>query len=176
MTDGGDTHMGELGRFLTALVEAGFDFVVCGGIACLMHGISRVTNDLDICVRMDEQNLCRLVDAVQRFGLQPRIPEPIEALLDPQKHREWVEKKNAKVFTLVSLNTVLQIDVMLEYPVAYTELAQEATVLRTGELTFRVSSKEHLIAAKQHVQPPRKTDLRDIEDLLELIERERSSS
>ena len=168
--------MGELGRSLTALVEAGVDFVVCGGIACVMHGISRVTNDLDICVRMDEQNLGRLVEAVQRFGLQPRIPEPIEALLDPQKRREWVEEKNAKVFTLVSLNTVLQIDVMLEYPVAYTELAREATVLRAGDLTFRISSKEHLIAAKQQVQPPRKTDLRHIADLPQTIHLQRPSS
>jgi hypothetical protein len=35
-----------------------------------------------------------------------------------------------------------------------------------------VSSREDLIAAKQSVQPPRKVDLRDIEDLQELLSNE----
>jgi glutamate synthase domain-containing protein 2 len=35
--------------------------------------------------------------------------------------------------------------------------------------TVWVSSKRHLIEAKRAVQPPRKVDLRDIEDLEELL-------
>jgi hypothetical protein len=43
---------GESGRALTALAEHQVDFVICGGLACFIHGSSRNTQDIDICVRM----------------------------------------------------------------------------------------------------------------------------
>lgn len=47
--------------------------------------------------------------------------------------------------------------------------------MSAGELTFRVSSKQDLFEAKRHIQPARRIDQRDIEDLEELINRERQA-
>jgi hypothetical protein len=45
--------------------------------------------------------------------------------------------------------------------------------MTAARVSLKVSSKEQLIEAKRSVNPVRKVDLRDIEDLQELIERGR---
>lgn len=37
----------DLGGLLAALAEAGVEFVVCGGVAVVLHGVERVTMDLE---------------------------------------------------------------------------------------------------------------------------------
>lgn len=163
---------GDFGIVLTALLQHGVDFVLCGGVACILHGVSRVTADVDLCVAMAPDNLQQLLAAARKLGLRPRIPEPSEALLDEEKRREWVEEKNAVVFTFVDPNGPLQVDVFLTYPIPYYELRAGAEEFPLDQHTLLLSSKEHLIRAKQAVRPQRKADLRDIEDLTALLDHE----
>lgn len=39
-----------LKEMLVTLTDAGVEFVVGGGVACVLHGVERVTLDLDIAV------------------------------------------------------------------------------------------------------------------------------
>ena len=63
-----------LKEMLVTLADAGVEFVVGGGVACVLHGVERVTLDLDIAVQMNSPNLDRLIGAVERLNLQPRVP------------------------------------------------------------------------------------------------------
>jgi len=156
--------------YLMVLARNRVDFVLCGGVACILHGISRVTSDLDICVRMDGENLERLIRAAKELELTPRVPEPLESLLDADRRRNWIEEKRAMVFTLLSPDSPLQLDIFLQYPIKYDALKASANTMEVEGLKFSVSSKQHLVEAKRRIQPPRKTDLRDIEDLIELMQ------
>ncbi len=159
-----------LPQLLNALSQAGVDFVVCGGVACVLHGVNRVTADLDICVELEEENLRRLIDLAGELGLSPRNPEPIERLLDPAARREWIEKKGAEVFTLTGEGTTPQVDIFLRYPVEFADLkARGQRMVINGE-SITISSREDLIFAKSKVTPMRETDRRDIEDLKRLID------
>ncbi len=102
------------------------------------------------------------------LGLRPRIPEPPEALLDPVRRRVWTEEKGA-VYTLVATNGAFAVDVFLTYPQGYDELAASADRFVVEGRTVLVSCKEHLLAAKGAMDPPRTVDLRDIADLSELL-------
>lgn len=51
-------------RVLRALTEAGVDYVLIGGVACLVHGASRVTIDADVVPALDAKNLARLLGAL----------------------------------------------------------------------------------------------------------------
>ena len=157
---------------LTALSEAGVDFVVCGGLACVLQGVNRVTHDVDLDVALDDANVAKFVGVARVLGLRPRVPEPLDALCSAERRRAWVHEKHAVVFTLVSDAGDLVVDVFLQYPVPHDELSVGATVFNVGGHAIRVSSRAHLIQAKRAVQPPRKQDLRDIEDLLELSDAE----
>jgi hypothetical protein len=173
MTAAGSDPLGP-SQVIRAFVEHDVDFVVCGGVACVLHGVARVTNDIDLAIALTDENLARAVRAVRSLGFTPRIPEPIDALLDPARREVWAREKSAKVYTLVSDRTPLQIDLFLDYPLAFDELKSRADTMTAGNLSFCVSTKEDLIAAKRRVEPMRSIDRRDIEDLQELIERERS--
>jgi hypothetical protein len=54
---------------LARLWNARVDFVIVGGVGCLLHGAPLVTYDLDVCVRLTAQNLFRIEMAVK--GLHP---------------------------------------------------------------------------------------------------------
>ncbi|MEM1109846.1 MAG: nucleotidyl transferase AbiEii/AbiGii toxin family protein [Planctomycetota bacterium] len=154
------------------LEEYGVDYVLCGGFACLLHGVSRVTNDLDICIRLTDDNVDSFVKAMASLNLQTRIPEPIEAFADPERRRVWREKKNALVLSLNAPDRLLQIDVFLDYPIGYDDLSSDAKQAELGSVPVRFSSKKHLIAAKERIQPPRPHDLIDLEQLRQLLEEE----
>lgn len=38
----------DIAGLIVDLAKAGVEFVVCGGVACVLHGVERVTMDLDI--------------------------------------------------------------------------------------------------------------------------------
>ena len=63
-----------LKEMLVTLADAGVEFVVGGGVACVLHGVERVTLDLDVAVQMNAPNLDRLIHAVERLNLRPRVP------------------------------------------------------------------------------------------------------
>ncbi len=55
-------------RILRALDDHGVDFVLIGGIACLMHGASRVTVDADVVAASTQRNLGQLFAALEDLG------------------------------------------------------------------------------------------------------------
>ncbi|MBI5545784.1 MAG: nucleotidyltransferase [Deltaproteobacteria bacterium] len=65
------------------LAEAHVDFVLVGGLAGIVQGMTRVTQDVDICAALLEANLARLIDALAgtnpRFRGPPRLPFPADA-------------------------------------------------------------------------------------------------
>ena len=67
------------------LVDGGVDFVVAGGVAMVLHGVERMTLDLDIAVSLESANLHRFLHAMEQLALVPRAPVPASIILDPEK-------------------------------------------------------------------------------------------
>ena len=154
---------------IARLANAGVDFVICGGIACVLHGSDRNSFDLDIRIDMNEENIRKLVTTAKEMNWNPRIPEPLENLLDPIKRKQWIEEKQAYVYTLNSSDNLLQIDIFLTYPLAFEELEKEADVFEIEGIRFKVSSINHLLKAKKLIENKRRQDLYDIDILEELL-------
>lgn len=55
-------------EMLSALSEAGADFLVVGAHALAAHGAPRATGDLDIWVRADPKNAACVLQALREFG------------------------------------------------------------------------------------------------------------
>lgn len=56
--------MAELESLLGRLIAHRVDFVVVGGFAAVAHGVTLVTQDIDVCVDLSWDNLVRLHEAV----------------------------------------------------------------------------------------------------------------
>jgi len=139
--------------------------VVCGGVACVLHGVDRTTLDLDIRVPDSDDNYRRIVSVLRRREMSSRIPEPLDAVCDRGNRARWIREKGALVWTAQSSDGFEQLDVFLSYPIPWERLRADASTVEIRGCSVAVSSREHLIEAKRAVVPPRRKDLRDIEDL-----------
>jgi hypothetical protein len=94
-------------ELLLGLRETGVDFIVCGGLAAVLHGVERPTLDLDIAISLSPENVGRLLQATEALGLRPRVPVDPAILADPMAVQQIVEEKHAVVFTFIHPNDPL---------------------------------------------------------------------
>ncbi len=71
--------MTQLEQLLSALHEAGVEFIIVGGVAARAHGSSRLTDDIDISYARSPANLARIVTALGPLkpylrGAPPGLP------------------------------------------------------------------------------------------------------
>lgn len=66
-------------EILEALAVGGVDFSVVGGIAANFHGSSLTTYDCDVVVDLEESNLARLAEALEKFSptFRHKIPKQV---------------------------------------------------------------------------------------------------
>ena len=77
-------HINEI---LFALTDAGVEFVVGGGVAAVLHGVERVTLDIDLALDMDPANVEKFLHVMDELGLQARVPVPARDLMSREAVR-----------------------------------------------------------------------------------------
>jgi hypothetical protein len=158
---------------LTTLAAEGVRFVVAGGVAVVLHGVERLTMDIDVAVEMTPENLQSFLGVMRDLGLRPRVPVPPEILLDPAGVARMVQEKGAVVFTFVDpQNPLKQVDVFLAPHLAYPLLVADSLQLELCGHRIRIASIAKLLELKRQVEPPRSKDLHDIAELEKLQEDE----
>jgi hypothetical protein len=93
---------GELEQVFEALNRAGVRYLVVGGVAVVMHGHLRTTQDLDLVIQLGTQNVRAALDTLSALGFQPRAPVSLHDFADPEKRERWRREKNLVVFSLWS--------------------------------------------------------------------------
>jgi hypothetical protein len=148
------------------LAAAGVEFLVGGGVACVLHGVERITMDIDVAVLMAPENLQRFLGVMERLGLRPRVPIPPQSLLDPAVVRQIVEEKQALVFSFLDPDRPIRhVDLFLRSDLSFESLLPETEWVELGGFRVRILSKRKLLALKLGIQPLRTKDAMDIEYL-----------
>ena len=139
------------------------DFILGGGVACVLHGVERVTIDVDVAIHMDSANWSRLMGVMNQMGLLPRAPVRPETLVDPKVRQAMVEEKQALVFTFIRPDDPsLQLDVFLRPELSFEALESHAQWIELGDIQLKILSPAKLLELKQGIQPQRSKDLLDI--------------
>src|SRR5688500_10161427 len=55
-------------RVCQLLNEAGAKYLICGAQACILHGLVRTTEDVDILVEASEENCRRVIEGLSRLA------------------------------------------------------------------------------------------------------------
>lgn len=55
-------------RVCRLLNETGAKYLICGAQACILHGLIRTTEDVDVLIEASEQNCQRVIDALGRLA------------------------------------------------------------------------------------------------------------
>ena len=160
---------------LLALLDGGVDFVVGGGVAAVLHGVERVTMDLDIALDFKPDNIDRFSRVMAALGMRPRVPVPLDALKDPEAVRIMVEEKGALVFSLIHPSDPLRyLDVFMAEHLSFAHLAEDVVTIDLDGRSVPLVARAKLLALKRGIQPPREKDLWDIRELERIINDELS--
>jgi hypothetical protein len=155
-----------LSEILSTLTESKVKFIVCGGVAVVLHGVERMTVDLDIALDFSPANVKKFISAVYKLGLLPRVPVPPDALIHESQREMLIKEKGAVVFTFLDPdNPFRMIDVMLACDKSYKTLVAGSEIKRIGGQAIRIASKKQIIAMKKKVRPLREKDRFDIKAL-----------
>jgi len=146
------------------LAAARVRFVLVGGLALVLHGLDRLTADVDLVIDLSAESARAAVDALTAAGYRPLAPVDPIALADPAQRDEWQSLRNMQVFSFWdSANARPTVDIMLAPAVRFEDLWSSASVMNIGGNEVRVASIEHLIRMK--AAAGRTQDLADIERL-----------
>jgi hypothetical protein len=139
-------------------------YIVVGGVAVNLHGIPRMTYDIDLLLDFERSNVEKFASLVKTWGFKPRVPVDILDLADPDKRSSWIKNKNMKAFNLVNPAwSVSELDVLIDVPISYTDAKRTASKLKLGKVTVPVISRKYLIKLKQ--DSGRGQDISDIKYL-----------
>jgi hypothetical protein len=151
---------------LKSLADAQVDFIIGGGVACVLHGVERVTMDVDVSVHMQPANLRRFIEVMSVLGLKPRVPVAPQALLDPAFVRMMIDEKHALVFSFLDPDRPIRhVDVFLKADLAYETLLPDSEWVEMKGYRVRIINRSRMLAIKRAIQPPRAKDALDIEFL-----------
>ncbi len=146
------------GRILGLLTTRGVDFVVIGGIAAVLHGSPRATQDLDISFATDEANLVALGKVLVELNARRRgVVDDVPFIPD---HRTLRQIQNLTLETAAGDFDLL---VQPDGAPAYARLRQNADRYDVGAFSVLVATIEDLLAMKRAAGRPK--DLTDIEEL-----------
>jgi predicted nucleotidyltransferase len=151
-----------------ALNQAAVRYLVAGGLAVVAHGHLRFTADLDLILDLEERNLRRALEALDRLGYRPRAPVALLDFADAEKRGSWIRDKGLAVFSLYSdLHPATEIDLFVSDPLGFEDAFARALRLEVApgvEATF--VGLDDLIRLKTAAGRPQ--DLLDIERLQQL--------
>jgi hypothetical protein len=148
---------------LRGLYEHGVDYVLFGAIAMIFYGYVRTTDDLDIVVKPDQENLDRVAEWL--MSLKATLK------LNPARHfgprERWGLHKGSNATVLTPLG---QVDVVQQLPglPEWAQLIEEAEVYEIEGMRVQVLNRQTLIDLKR--RRGSNLDLADIDAIEQLAE------
>ncbi len=138
-------------ELIEALALAQVRYCIVGGVAVNLHGVPRMTYDVDILVTPEAEELRKTQDVLERLGLQRRIPVSLEEFAE-QEHRERMrDERNLIAVTFTDpANPLREVDVLVAPPgVDMAAVVARSTRMSMGGVSVYVSSIDDLIAMKR---------------------------
>lgn len=140
-------------------------FLVAGGLAVNVHGLMRVTLDIDLVVQLETANIARLFSALASLGYQPSVPVSADEFGDVATRERWVHEKNMQVLRFYSdEHRETPVDVFASEPFPFDEEYDRAVIRELAGLGgVHVVSLPTLMRMKQDAGRPQ--DLADLDNL-----------
>jgi hypothetical protein len=149
-------------ELLAGLYEKKVKYLVIGGLAVSLYGVPRTTQDIDLVISTDRQNVLKLLSVLKDLGYAPRLPVKPEDLAEMRKVKEWTEKRNLKAFSFYNKKEEYKvIDIVLLHPLDFEQSFNNKTVKRVEGVEIYLASLNDLIRTKE--ASGRAQDLSDVE-------------
>lgn len=148
-----------------ALNEAQVPFLIVGGIAVIHHGYGRMTQDLDIVIRLETEIISRAFRALEQIGYRPAVPVTAAEFADPIQRGKWQREKSMRVLRFWSdEHRETPLDVFVTEPFDFEREFASADLRESAPgLPARIVSLATLLEMKRAAGRPQ--DLADIDEI-----------
>jgi hypothetical protein len=148
-----------------ALNKAEVPFLIVGGIAVIHHGYGRLTQDVDMVIRLEKEIIERAFSALKRIGYQPVVPVTAAEFAHPERRQQWHREKNMRVLRFWSdQHRETPLDVFINEPFDFKHEFAGADVQESASgLPVRIVSLATLLKMKRLAGRPQ--DLADIDEI-----------
>lgn len=137
-------------EILSALSQARVEYCVVGGVAVNLHGVPRMTYDVDIVVAPTRASLASLAALLADFGLKARQPVDLVALADAGERERLRSELNLIAVTFGDpADPLREVDVLVSPPIDAATLIGRASTLSFAGVAVRVVALDDLIALKR---------------------------
>ncbi len=151
-------------EILEGLYKSDIKYLIVGGLSVNLYGIPRVTQDIDIVIAMNKENILKLTSLLIESGYVPRLHVSPDDLANPDKVKNWIENKNLKAFSFYhKKDNYKVIDIVLVHPLDFEMSFKNKTVKKAKDIDIYLASIDDIIKMKDF--SGRAQDLSDIEML-----------
>ena len=151
-------------EILEGLYKSKVRYLIAGGLSVNLYGVPRMTQDIDIVIAMDRENVLKITSLLKELGYVPRLPVSPDDLANPDKVKDWIENKNLKAFSFYHKNENYKvIDIVLVHPLDFEKSFKNRTVKRAKDIDIYLASIDDVVKMKEFSGRPQ--DLSDIEML-----------
>lgn len=132
-----------------------------------LHGYPRFTNDIDILLALDHDNLAKMAAIMKEMGYQQRLPISIEELGDTDRVQSLMKDKGLVAYSFIhAQEPQFNIDVLVGASMEFEKFTAHTMHADVWGLDVPVVSIDDLITMKQNSE--RERDVQDVVALLEL--------
>ncbi len=147
-------------------------YLVVGGLAVNLHGVPRVTYDIDIIIPTDRDNVLKLNSTLRALGYVPRLPVNPDDMADEKTLKNWIENRNMRAFSFYHKKEHNKVvDIVLEHPLDFTEAFQRGDRKKVGDIEIYVASIDDMITMKKVSDRPKdRSDMEMLKEALKIME------
>lgn len=157
-------------KVFKALNKAKVKYVVAGGVAVVLYGYPRLTQDLDLIVLLEEKNLGRFFDVLVSVGYAPKVPVQKSQFQSKSERERWKKEKGMIVFSFVDRKPPFEmIDMFVGEPIKFQDVYQDRKIVKVQRVSIPLISMDHLIRLKKKASRPK-----DLDDIIQLKHIKRS--
>ena len=143
------------------------EYLIVGGLAVNLHGIPRVTQDIDFILAPEKENILKAVRILSNLNYVPLLPLAPEKLADTEDVISWINEKNMIAFSFHhKTENYKVIDIVISHNLDFEASYSKATIKKINDIEISIASINDIITMKQI--SGREQDKSDVEMLLKL--------
>jgi hypothetical protein len=147
-----------------ALNAAEVRYLVIGGVAAALHGVPRMTGDIDLALDMSRDNLTKAINALLELGFVPRAPVDPKDFADPEIRSAWIRDKSLIAFGLYRAHPIpLEVDLLAEPSFDFDDAYGRRDIKQVEGVSVDVIDRQGLIRMKRDAG--RTVDIEDADKL-----------
>ena len=144
-----------------ALKTYNIDYLLIGGLAINLHGVPRMTMDVDLIIALDADNIAKLEACANSLNLRPNVPVKLADLADANMRDKLFTEKHLIALSLIGDKPETPtVDIVIHHPLDFKKAYKNKVMRDISGIPIMLASIEDMITLKQVAG--RAQDLADI--------------